>query len=245
VLGQRSAGQLKDPVLLLPNILVVIEHDQHVHVRFNRGIAAGMRSVQHDGYKVCSVSLTDLGREQVHGVVPTSLCGPGQLVGRRSHGSRNIGRITRQPIRPPAVGAFGVNSSHPPVRAGDLCAGRRIVERLRRAESSVEDVERAKDESPFGTTVAHGNLTLSMIDGMRRELIESTGFKLGVNYGWNKIRFPAPVPSGSKVRATAEIMSVDDVGGGWVQVVTKFTVEAEDSDKPVCVAESVGRALPE
>jgi len=107
------------------------------------------------------------------------------------------------------------------------------------------DVERAKAESPFGTTVAHGNLTLSMIDGLRRDLIESTGFKLGVNYGWNKIRFPAPVPSGSKVRAAAEIMSVDDVGGGWVQVVTKFTVEAEGSDKPVCVAESVGRALPE
>ena len=107
------------------------------------------------------------------------------------------------------------------------------------------DVERAKTESPFGTTVAHGNLTLSMIDGLRRDLIESTGFKLGVNYGWNKVRFPAPVPSGSKVRATAEIASVDDVGGGWVQVVTKFTVEAEGSDKPVCVAESVGRALPE
>ena len=107
------------------------------------------------------------------------------------------------------------------------------------------DVERAKTESPFGTTVAHGNLTLSMIDGLRRDLIESTGFKLGVNYGWNKVRFPAPVPSGSKVRATAEIMSVDDAGGGWVQVVTKFTVEAEGSEKPVCVAESVGRALPE
>jgi acyl dehydratase len=107
------------------------------------------------------------------------------------------------------------------------------------------DVDRAKTESPFGTTVAHGNLTLSMIDGLRRDLIESTGFKLGVNYGWNKVRFPAPVPSGAKVRATAEITSVDDAGGGWVQVVTKFTVEAEGSDKPVCVAESVGRALPE
>ena len=106
------------------------------------------------------------------------------------------------------------------------------------------DVERAKTESPFGTTVAHGNLTLSVIDGLRRELIESKGFKLGVNYGWNKVRFPAPVPSGSKVRATAEIVTVDDVGGGWVQVVTKFTVEAEGGDKPVCVAENVGRALP-
>jgi acyl dehydratase len=107
------------------------------------------------------------------------------------------------------------------------------------------DVERAKTESPFGTTVAHGNLTLSAIDGMRRELIESKGFKLGVNYGWNKVRFPAPVPAGVRLRTTAEVMSVDDVGGGWVQVVTKFTVEAEGGEKPVCVAESVGRALPE
>ena len=107
------------------------------------------------------------------------------------------------------------------------------------------DVERAKTESPFGTTVAHGNLTLSMIDGMRQELMESTGFKLGVNYGWNKVRFPAPVPAGAKVRARAEVMSVDDVGGGWVQIVTKFTVETEGGQKPVCVGESVGRALPD
>jgi acyl dehydratase len=107
------------------------------------------------------------------------------------------------------------------------------------------DVERAKTESPFGTTVAHGNLTLSMIDGLRRDLIESKGFKLGVNYGWNKVRFPAPVPAGSKVRAKAEVTAVDEVGGGWYQVVTKFTVEVEGSEKPACVGESVGRALPE
>ena len=106
------------------------------------------------------------------------------------------------------------------------------------------DVERAQRESPFGTTIAHGNLTLSMIDGFRKDLIESTGYKLGVNYGWNKVRFPAPVPVGSKLRARAEVLSVDDVGGGWYQVVTKFTVEAEGNEKPVCVAESVGRALP-
>ena len=105
------------------------------------------------------------------------------------------------------------------------------------------DAERAKRESPFGTTIAHGNLTLSMIDGFRLDLISSSGFALGVNYGWNKVRFPAPVPVGSRVRAKAEVMSVDDVGGGWWQVVTKFTVELEGSDKPCCVAESVGRAL--
>jgi acyl dehydratase len=105
------------------------------------------------------------------------------------------------------------------------------------------DVERAKTESPYGRTVAHGNLTLSMIDGFRPELLESTGFKLGVNYGWNKIRFPAPVPAGSRIRASVEALSVDDVGGGWHQVTQKWTVEVEGSEKPACVAESVGRVL--
>jgi len=107
------------------------------------------------------------------------------------------------------------------------------------------DVERAKTESPFGTTIAHGNLTLSLIDGLRIELLKSTGFKLGVNYGWNKVRFPAPVPSGSRIRATAEVVEVEDVGGGWFQIVTRFKVEVEGSEKPACVADSVGRALPE
>jgi acyl dehydratase len=105
------------------------------------------------------------------------------------------------------------------------------------------DLERARQESPFGTTVAHGNLTLSMIDGFRRGLLESTGFKLGVNYGWNKVRFPAPVPAGSRVRASVEVLSVDDLGAGWFQVTQRWTVEGEGSEKPCCVAESVGRAL--
>jgi acyl dehydratase len=107
------------------------------------------------------------------------------------------------------------------------------------------DVERAKTESPFGTTVAHGNLTLALIDGMRLELLSSTGFKLGVNYGWNRVRFPAPVPAGSRIRTTAEVTEVEEAGGGWWQIVTRFTVEVEGSDKPACVADSVGRALPE
>jgi acyl dehydratase len=105
------------------------------------------------------------------------------------------------------------------------------------------DVERAKTESPFGTTIAHGNLTLSMIDGFRLQLVESTGFKLGVNYGWNKVRFPAPVPIPARLRATSEVISADDVGGGWWQIVTRFVVEIEGGEKPVCVADSVGRAL--
>jgi acyl dehydratase len=105
------------------------------------------------------------------------------------------------------------------------------------------DVERAARESPFGTTIAHGNLTLSLIDGLRRDLTTFSGFKLGVNYGWNKVRFPAPVPVGTRVRCYAQIVEIDEVGGGWHQVVTRFTVEAEGGEKPVCVADSVGRVL--
>ncbi len=107
------------------------------------------------------------------------------------------------------------------------------------------DVERAKKESPFGTTIAHGNLTLSAIDGLRLALLSTTGFKLGVNYGWNKVRFPAPVPAGSRIRATAEVTEIEEVAGGWFQIVTRFTVEVEGNEKPCCVADSVGRALPE
>ena len=105
------------------------------------------------------------------------------------------------------------------------------------------DVERAKRESPFGTTIAHGNLTLALIDGLRRDLSEWSGFKLGVNYGWNKVRFPAPVVVGAKLRCYAQIVEVTEIGGGWYQVVTRFTVEAEGVEKPVCVADSVGRLL--
>jgi len=105
------------------------------------------------------------------------------------------------------------------------------------------DVERARRESPFGTTIAHGNLTLSLIDGLRGGLSEWTGFKLGVNYGWNKVRFPAPVPVGSRLRCYAQLVEVSAVGAGWHQVVTRFTVELEGGEKPVCVADSVGRLL--
>lgn len=105
------------------------------------------------------------------------------------------------------------------------------------------DTERAKRESPYGTTIAHGNLTLSLIDGMRRDLNDWSGFTLGVNYGWNKVRFPAPVPVGSRLRCFAQIVEVSEVGGGWYQVVTRFTVEAQGTEKPVCVADSVGRLL--
>jgi acyl dehydratase len=105
------------------------------------------------------------------------------------------------------------------------------------------DVDRAKSESPYGTTIAHGNLTLSMVDGFRQGLIYSTGFALGVNYGWNKIRFPAPVPVESRIRARAEVISVEEVGGGWWQVVTRFTLEVEGGEKPCFVGDSVTRVM--
>jgi acyl dehydratase len=105
------------------------------------------------------------------------------------------------------------------------------------------DVDRAKTESPFGTTIAHGNLTLAMVDGFRLQLISASGFALGVNYGWNKIRFPAPVPVDAKIRARAELISLDEVGGGWWQAVTRFTIEVEGGEKPVFVGDSVTRVM--
>jgi len=105
------------------------------------------------------------------------------------------------------------------------------------------DVERAKSESPYGTTIAHGNLTLAMVDGFRKELISSSGFALGVNYGWNKIRFPAPVPVDSRVRGKAEVVSIDDKGEGWYEVVTRFTLEVEGNEKPCFVGDSVTRVM--
>jgi acyl dehydratase len=105
------------------------------------------------------------------------------------------------------------------------------------------DRERAERESPYGTTVAHGNLTLSLIDAFRRQLISQRGVAMAINYGWNRVRFPAPVPAGSRVRATAEVQSVQDLGDGWWQIVTRFVIEGEGQRKPVCVAESVGRIL--
>src|SRR5436305_1308917 len=105
------------------------------------------------------------------------------------------------------------------------------------------DVERAKRESPFGTTIAHGNLTLSLIDGLRRDLTEWSGFTLGVNYGWNKVRLPAPVLAGARVRCYLELVELTDLGGGWHQAVPRSTVEAEGTEKPVCGADGVGRVL--
>ncbi len=105
------------------------------------------------------------------------------------------------------------------------------------------DTERAARESPFGTTIAHGNLTLSLIDHLRAQLFRLDSAAMGVNLGWNRVRYPAPVPAGARIRARAEVLSVEEKGEGWVEVVTRFTVEREGGDKPVCVADSVVRLL--
>lgn len=101
------------------------------------------------------------------------------------------------------------------------------------------DPERAA-AGPFGGTIAHGYLTLSLLPLFGPQLIRVDGVKMGVNYGTNKVRFPSPVPVGSRLRATAVITGVEDVKGG-IQVSVAFTVEREGGDKPVCVAESVSR----
>jgi acyl dehydratase len=101
------------------------------------------------------------------------------------------------------------------------------------------DTERAK-EGPFGTTIAHGFLTLSLIVPMVFGVYRIEGVKMGVNYGLNKVRFTGPVPAGSRVRGVVELVDVADVEGG-VQVTSKVTVEIEGSERPALVAEWITR----
>ena len=101
------------------------------------------------------------------------------------------------------------------------------------------DAERAA-AGPFGTTIAHGFLTLSLLPVIGDSVLQVDGVRMGVNYGTNKVRFPAPVPVGTRVRGRVELVEVSDVPGG-VQIVTKVTIEREGGGKPACVAESVSR----
>jgi acyl dehydratase len=102
------------------------------------------------------------------------------------------------------------------------------------------DVERAKAESPFGGPVAHGFLTLSMFVPMWSQVLVVTDCGMAVNYGLNKVRFPAPVPAGSRIRLTATLAEVEEVKGG-VQLTVAATIECEGTEKPVCVVEAVTR----
>jgi acyl dehydratase len=103
------------------------------------------------------------------------------------------------------------------------------------------DPERAAN-GPYGTTIAHGYLTLSLIPPIMADLIEITDATARLNYGLNKVRFPSPVPAGSRIRGQGRIVTVDEVPGG-LQIVMRVTIECEGSDKPACVAEYIVRAL--
>ena len=103
------------------------------------------------------------------------------------------------------------------------------------------DVERAKKESPFGGPIAHGYLTLSLGPVLLPQVVATTGFKMGVNYGCNKVRFMAPVPVGARLRLGAKVLSVDDIAGG-VQSTYELTFECEGASKPSCVAEVIFRS---
>ena len=98
----------------------------------------------------------------------------------------------------------------------------------------------AAAKSPFGGPIAHGYLTLSLAVPLVSEIYSVDGVRMAVNYGTNRVRFPAPVPVGSRLRAGAELLSVTDVSGG-VQVELLVTFEVEGGTKPVCVAETVSR----
>ncbi|MFE9256885.1 MaoC family dehydratase [Streptomyces sp. NPDC006879] len=93
---------------------------------------------------------------------------------------------------------------------------------------------------PFGSTIAHGYLTLSLLPSLVPQIMRVDGIRMGINYGVNKVRFPSPVPVGARLRATVVIKEVTEVGGG-AQVTAAVTVEREGGDKPACVAESVSR----
>ena len=103
------------------------------------------------------------------------------------------------------------------------------------------DVERAK-QSPFGTTIAHGFLTLSLLTKFIESTFSFVDRKMGVNYGLNRVRFTAPLPSGSRVRARFKLIKYEKIEGNGVQVTWDVTVEREGSDKPVLIAEWVGRS---
>lgn len=104
------------------------------------------------------------------------------------------------------------------------------------------DPEKAKD-GPFGTTIAHGYLTLSLVNMFLPEIIDVQGISMGVNYGADKLRFPSPVKVGSRVRGVGELIAVENVKGG-VQSTVRVTVEIEGSDRPACVVDTISRYFP-
>ena len=101
------------------------------------------------------------------------------------------------------------------------------------------DVEKAK-QTPFGGTIAHGFLSLALVAPISQQLMKVTDAVMGVNYGLDRVRFPAPLPVGAQWRGGLEILEVTDIPGG-LQIKAKVTIEVKDSEKPACVAESLVR----
>ncbi|MER6949187.1 MaoC family dehydratase [Nonomuraea sp. NPDC000554] len=102
------------------------------------------------------------------------------------------------------------------------------------------DAEKAKD-GPFGGTIAHGYLTLSLVIPLFNELLDIQGVTMSVNYGLEKVRFPSPVKVGGRIRLAATVVSVTEVAGNGVQMLLDLTVEADGSGKPACVAQALYR----
>lgn len=103
------------------------------------------------------------------------------------------------------------------------------------------DAARAQAESPYGTTIAHGFLTLALLTHLHRQAVDLRGpFQRAINYGLNRVRFPAPVPAGARIRARSTLQAVEDIDGG-VQLTWLVTVECEGNPKPALVAEWLGR----
>ena len=105
------------------------------------------------------------------------------------------------------------------------------------------DPKKAKS-GPFGATIAHGFLTLSLINYFLPQLIEVRGISMGINYGLNKIRFPSVVTAGSRSRARGELISVEAKAGGAIESIFRITVEVEGGAKPACVAEAISLWYP-
>ena len=104
------------------------------------------------------------------------------------------------------------------------------------------DPERAK-QGPFGATIAHGYLTQSLVNLFLPQIVEVRGISMGVNYGADRLRFPAPVPVGSRIRGSAELLEVEEIKG-TVQTKVRVTVEIEGSDRPACVIDTISRYYP-
>jgi len=105
------------------------------------------------------------------------------------------------------------------------------------------DPERAK-QGPFGACIAHGYLTLALVNLFLPQILQVRGISMGVNYGSDRLRFPAPVPVGSRIRGGGELIQVEEVKGG-VQATIRVTVEVEGQDRPACVVETISRYYPE